>query len=290
MIFYFQLTEASTPTNGTTPISPTIRSNYIQDNYGVPGMTYAFRSAALNQSIMDEAAKLLATNTGITPMNSSYWGTHGYQGTTENVIQDGNSAPFYGGPGAWCFQGQNTSVPTTVPLPYQGAANANYGSNGTCTSNFADRFQTFKFPLPDQMDWYFTGPIQCDAAAYSHYILPISLQPNGGIQIAWKELNANIIHITYLDPYYQRVQPDITFPGFRMGGLIAFDTGSAILISQFDCDAPSTADGNAYMGRAMLLYWENGQLVYARRLTDPYRSTPQSSAYAEVKILFNLVI
>jgi hypothetical protein len=213
----------------------------------------------------------------------------------------------FGGPCLWCSRGIGSYIPDKVPLPYTGNTDAVLEpsvliggglSVSTTTSSFVPLITEHKFSLPklvraglnfsDDTDWRWYG---CNMADLHDWKLPIALQPNGGVQVAWTERTADgknngsavRVHVTYINKGLTEIVNEFVVEAFDVGGLCAFDDGTALLVNQMDCDAPSSREPNASYAKGVLIYWKNGKLQWARSLTDPYRKNSQVDPYIESK-------
>lgn len=182
----------------------------------------------------------------------------------------------FGGPCAWCRPGQGAWVPKATPAPWTPAtvkATDDGGQSKVEASspsfNIVSKAQELGV-FPYEMNPKLCGEtIGCASALTSR--VPVARQPNGGWQLLLREAGTNKCWVYYFDDrmnYFDRFFLEAT----DIGGIVAFDDGTAIAVSQVDCDAPPTtnsAGGN--MNRAVVLCWRGGSLKWTKRLTDPYR-------------------
>lgn len=190
------------------------------------------------------------------------------------------SATEYRGPCLWCAKFDGYWIPETVPLPYDGSRGklpSVLDNLIGCPASFNDRFVQVTVNLPkrgrfnhvcnDASCVGYTGSQEM-TSAYVKY----DVSENGGIQLAWMEWHRykGILHVTYMDNNFKRVAPDIIVEAVDIGGIVAFNDGTVLLVMQKDCDGPTTADGSSGMFKAVLIYWKNGKLQWATRITDPW--------------------
>jgi hypothetical protein len=225
-------------------------------------------------------------------------------GTTGDItFTDGqgnvqNMGPGYGGPGLWC--GRGVHIPAKVDTPYGGASvpfdppttkTGQEGAAATLQQRMAQVLATVPYTIVHKGSEIgdncsgFAGIHQYDSEQ-----LPIAVQPNGGLQVAC-EVNLNdkigkgsdnqhtrrAIYVMYLDPRLTKVG-EFLVEALHVGGMVAIgDTGTAMLMSQKQCEATSINKHFQDLHKAVVAYWNNGALVWAKQLTDVYkgRSFPE---------------
>lgn len=232
-----------------------------------------------------------APNTGIPDVEAPY--NRGAVGKVDVVDQNNmvdaskGKVIAYRGPCLWCRKGQGDWAPEKVPVPWIAAMT---GSNAPSNQSIAaldnkttlsfdsnrfddERFVRVKVPLGKRGQFgyvcnrcaciWLTGQEQAKNAS-----VRVAVQPNGGVQIAWQEWHRErgIVHVTYLKPDLTRAAEDIVLEATGIAGIVAFDTGTALLVTQHDCDAPSNGDRAWKAIKPMLFRWDNGALKWKKRL------------------------
>ena len=113
--------------------------------------------------------------------------------------------------------------------------------------------------------------------------IPLSIQPNGGFQLLWRQSGTNRCIVSYFDKDFNLVN-GFDFEATDVGGIAAYDDGTAVLVSQMECDGPATSETWSTMNRAAVIMWRGGSFSWGTKLTDPYKtsSTTQTNpTYAE---------
>jgi hypothetical protein len=208
---------------------------------------------------------------GVMP-NGSIKPTH----NRKSLLSVAGMGETYGGPCSWCRPGQGAWIPSTTPRPWT-SSSAPQGdqetlSPATLSSSFFEiRYKMQELGLyPYEMNPKLCGvTIGCASALTSR--VPIARQPNGGWQLLLREAGTNKCWVYYFDAamtYFARFFLEAT----DIGGIVAYDNGTVITVSQPDCDGPPTTNmGGGNMNRAVVLCWRDGVRKWAKRLTDPYR-------------------
>lgn len=187
---------------------------------------------------------------------------------------DLNGGKGHGGPCLWCAKGIGNWIPKTVPMPYSGPPGAPE-KDLSCTENFAARIQANEYKL--------SKGISPHMGTDYGQPTPMAIQPNGGVQILWREHGRPIAHLLYLDCNLKPCAPDIVFEAIDIGGIVAFNDGTLVLCGQKECDGPTTWNRFTAMVKITVIYWKNGKLEWVRTLSDPYRKVGQSQGMSYVE-------
>lgn len=193
--------------------------------------------------------------------------------------------PAYHGPCMWARKGKGNYVPTRVPVPWSGSYSLY--SPDACSQNLADRISITRFRLQHKANYNGIDPSSCHDFSnqnYDYEIVPFGVQDNGGVQFAYHSVTpkAKFACITYLDPQFNRTAPDIIVEAESLGGMVAIgNTGTAVLIAQIDNDALSTPKDYETVLKAVVVFWDQGELKWVRRVTDVFRKSKQTEQYVE---------
>ena len=198
---------------------------------------------------------------------------------------------IFGGPCSWCRPGIGNWIPQIAPLPWTGTAPS--PSGGPASAGFSKSsinplvYVDLKAPPFDKdpnSPYVCVNTCGCTDQILNH--IPIAIQPNGGFQLLWRQAGTNKCIVSYFDPSYNLMN-SFHFEATDVGGIAAYDDGTAVFVSMMDCDAPQTAQTWSTMNRAVVIMWRGGKLKWAKRLTDPYKrkdtddSSTRNPTYSE---------
>ena len=278
-----------------TSLDPsTYRGGFMVVNDAAPGTTVSLRSAELKASIAAQCLGHVQNKRGIQPYDATQWTPFSVRGVAAGwgMLNENYGTRFptgfsqhktpvaaFGGPCMWCAKGVGSWIPQTLStLPWTGSASAP-PSAGT-RPDLAVVQTSSKLDGKPQVEGHRCYSGKCCSLPSQLHKFPLGVQPNGGMQFLWKDEASTRAHVTYFDPDFKQVG-QITFEADDIGGIVAFDTGTVVLVSQMDCDAPMTIDANTGEAKAVVICWDKGKLLWAKRLTDPYRKTPTTEEYKE---------
>ena len=214
------------------------------------------------------------------PYVPSQWdrnGTQGYYGPNpyerESTGRTPYGVPLYGGTCLWCSPGTGEWLPQTAPLPFGGPRAA--GTTGDSRID-APTFDLKKLMRPLRVNLPNGRPARTDiddlrsSGDPATDILPLAVQPNGGLQLAYAEAATGYLRVLYMDPD-GHVLRSFRLQGESVGGLVAFDDGTAMLMSQRECDAAASSNPGMVQKAVVVLY-RGGRLVWARAVTNTFAS------------------
>lgn len=273
------------------------RSQELQDLIGSNCINFANKVNTFNSANWTDPTELYQTMAGWGQTNAVVFNdlpNGGRRSTGRNDFGDGptgsnriDQSQHYCGPCAWCRPGLGVFVPTVVPLPWkpkkpsetsekkQNSKEQQQNSITTFSENQIAPRRYVDLGGAPPYDKDPASPFTCfNTCGCTDQILqhtPMAVQPNGGIQLLWRQAGTNRCVVSYFDDEFN-LNTSFHFEATDVGGIAAYDDGTAVLVSQMECDGPATSQTWSTMNRGVVIRWKGGKFLWGTKLTDPYRS------------------